>query len=249
MLLKYFMTMVKKGNLEKDKWTLLLLFLVFCPLWTYAQRDLIILRDGSERRVKIVMVKNDNTLFATDKKSSIQESIPNKDIYMIKYDKRGNVFFTENGERFSGTDDAKIPSNATAIYLLRGEEIIGYNVEMDADKVSFTKTKKEGKDASTINKSDIFLIVYPDETRELLNDFAIIRRMREEALAEKKRQEEEARLAELRSRYPKDATIKTVKNVTINVSILSETEEYVTYKKLGQKNSTVYYKHRTNIEK
>ena len=175
MLLKYFMPMVKKGNLEKDKWTLLLLFLVFCPLWTYAQRDLIILRDGSERRVKIVMVKNDNTLFATDKKSSIQESIPNKDIYMIKYDKRGNVFFTENGERFSGTDDAKIPSNATAIYLLRGEEIIGYNVEMDADKVSFTKTKKEGKDASTINKSDIFLIVYPDETRELLNDFAIIR--------------------------------------------------------------------------
>ena len=221
MLLKYFMPMVKKGNLEKDKWTLLLLFLVFCPLWTYAQRDLIILRDGSERRVKIVMVKNDNTLFATDKKSSIQESIPNKDIYMIKYDKRGNVFFTENGERFSGTDDAKIPSNATAIYLLRGEEIIGY------------------KDASTINKSDIFLIVYPDETRELLNDFAIIRRMREEALAEKKRQEEEARLAELRSRYPKDATIKTVKNVTINVSILSETEEYVTYKKLGQKNSPV----------
>ena len=167
---------------------------------------------------------------------------------MIKYDKRGNVFFTENGERISGADDAKIPSNATAIYLLRGEEIIGYNVEMDADKVSFKKTKKGDKDVATINKSEIFLIVYPDETRELLNDFATIRRMREEALAEKKRQEEEARLAELRSRYPKDATIKTVKNVTINVSILSETEEYVTYKKLGQKNSPVYHMNRTNIE-
>ena len=242
------MLMVTKRNLEKDKWALLLLFLVFCPLWANAQRDLIILRDGSERRVKIVMVRNDNTLFATDKKSSVQESVPNKDVYMIKYDKRGNVFFTENGERFSGADDAKIPSNATAIYLLKGEEIIGYNVEMDADKVSFTKTKKEGKDVSTINKSDIFLIVYPDETRELLNDFATIRRMREKALAEKKRLEEEARLAELRSRYPKDAIIKTVKNVTINVSLLSETEEYVTYKKLGQKNSPVYHMNRTNIK-
>ena len=128
------MPMERKENLVKDKWALLLLFLVFCPLLTCAQRDLIILRDGSERRVKIVMVKNDNTLFATDKKSLVQESIPNKDIYMIKYDKRGNVFFTENGERISGADDAKIPSNATAIYLLRGEEIIGYNVEMDANK-------------------------------------------------------------------------------------------------------------------
>ena len=242
------MPMVIKRNLERDKWVFLLVLLVSCPIWTYAQRDLILLRDGSERKVKIIMVKNDNTLFAIDKKSSVQESVPNKDIYMIKYDKRGNVFFTENGERISGADDAKIPSNATAIYLLRGEEIIGYNVEMDADKVSFKKTKKGDKDVATINKSEIFLIVYPDETRELLNDFAIIRRMREEALAEKKRQEEEARLAELRSRYPKDATIKTVKNVTINVSLLSETDEYVTYKKLGQKNSPVYHMNRTNIE-
>ena len=242
------MPMERKENLVKDKWALLLLFLVFCPLLTCAQRDLIILRDGSERRVKIIMVKNDNTLFAIDKKSSVQESVPNKDIYMIKYDKRGNVFFTENGERFSGADDAKIPSNATAIYLLKGEEIIGYNVEMDADKVSFTKTKKEGKDASTINKSEIFLIVYPDETREMLNDFVTVRRMREEALAEKKRLEEEARLAELRSRYPKDAMIKTVKNVAINVSLLSETDEFVTYKKANQDNSPIYHMNRANIK-
>ena len=242
------MLMVIKRNLEKDKRALLLLFLVFCPLCANAQRDLIILRDGSERKVKIIMVKNDNTVFAADKKSSVEESISNKNIYMIKYDKRGNVFFTEDGERITGTGEAKIPSNATAIYMLKGEEIICYNVEMDADKVSFTKTKKEGKDVSTINKSEIFLIVYPDETRELLNDFATIRRMREEALAEKKRQEEEARLAELRSRYPKDATIKTVKNVTINVSLLSETEEFVTYKKLGQKNSPIFHMNRTNIE-
>lgn len=173
--------------MEKDKWALLLLFLVFCPLCANAQRDLIILRDGSERKVKIIMVKNDNTVFAADKKSSIEQSISNKDIYMIKYDKRGNVFFTEDGERITGTGEAKIPSNATAIYLLKGEEIIGYNVEMDADKVSFTKSKKEGKDVSTINKSEIFLIVYPDETKDVLNDFETIRRMKEEVLAEKKK--------------------------------------------------------------
>ena len=242
------MLMERKENSGRDKWVMILLFLFFSPLVSYAQRDLIILRDGSERKVKVVMVKSDNTVFATDKKSSVEESIPNKDIYMIKYEKRGNVFFTEDGERMTGASDAKIPSNATAIYLLKGEEIIGYNVEMDADKISFTKTKKEGKDVSIVNKSEIFLIVYPDETRDVLNDFETIKRMREEALAEKKRQEEEARLAELRSRYPKDATIKTVKNVTINVSLLSEMEEFVTYKNLGQKNSPVYHMNRTNIK-
>lgn len=242
------MPMEKEVNLVKDKWALLLLFLVFCPLLTCAQRDLIILRDGSERKVKIIMVKSDNTILAADKKSSVQESVSNKDIYMIKYEKRGNVFFTEDGGRMTGSSDAKIPSNATAIYLLKGEEIVGYNVEMDADKVSFTATKKEDKNLKTISKSDIFLIVYPDKTRDVLNDFETIKRMREEALAEKKRLEEEARLAELRSRYPKDATIKTVKNVTINVSLLSETEELVTYKKLGKNNSPIYHMNRTNIE-
>ena len=242
------MPMEKKENLGRGKWVKLLLFLFFCPLWTYAHRDLIILRDGSERKVKIIMVKNDNTLFATDKKSLVQESIPNKDIYMIKYEKRGNVFFTEDGERMTGSGDAKIPSNATVIYLLKGNEIIGYNVEMNADKVFFTKSKKEGKEVSTINKSEIFLIVYPDKTKDILNDFEAIKRMREEALAEKKRQEEEARLAELRSRYPKDVTIKTVKNVTINVSLLSETEDFVTYKGVGKENSPIYHMNRTNIK-
>lgn len=230
----------------KDKWALLLVLLPCCPLGTYGQRDLILFRDGNERKVNIVMVKNEYTVFSVDE-SSVQESISNKDIYMIKYDKRGNVFFTENGERVTGTGDGKIPSNATTIYLLKGQEIVGYNVQMDTIKVLYTASKKRGKDLSSVNKSDIFLIAYPDGTKEMLNDFESIKRMREQALAEKRRKEEEARLAELRSRYPKDATIKTIKNVTISVSLLTETDELVTYKKSGQGNGPVYHMNRTNI--
>lgn len=231
----------------KDKWLLLLMFWSCCSLWSYGQKDLILLRDGSERKVKIIMVNNDATFFSVDK-SSAQESISNKDIYMIKYNKRGNVFYTEDGERLTGDGDGKIPSNATAIYLLKGQEIIGYNIEIDKVKVLFTASKKIGKDLLTINKSDIFLIAYPDGTRELMNDFEKIRRMKEEALEAKQRQEEEARLAELRSRYPKDATIRTIKNVTINVSLLTEAEEIVTYKKSEQPNGPIYCMDRTNIK-
>lgn len=236
-----------KRNMVKDKWVLLLILLSCCPLWTYGQRDLILLRDGSERKVKIIMVNNESTVFSVDE-SSGQQSISNKDIYMIKYDKRGNVFFTEDGERVTGAGDGKIPSNATTIYLLKGQEIIGYNVEMDTIKVLFTASKKRGKDLFSVNKSDIFLIAYPDGTKEMLNDFETIKRMREEALAEKRRQEEEARLAELRSRYPRNATIKTIKNVSISVSLLTETDEVVTYKKSGQGNGPIYHMNRNNIK-
>ena len=40
----------------------------------------------------------------------------------------------------------------------------------------------------------------------------------------------------------------TVKNLTINVSLLSETDEFVTYKKIDLKNSPVYQMNRTNIK-
>lgn len=241
------MQMELKRDMVKDKWVLLLMLLLCCPLWSYGQRDIILLRDGSERKVKIIMVKNESTIFSVDK-SSAQESFSNKDIYMIKYDKRGNVFFTEDGERVTGVGDGKIPTNATTIYLLKGQEIIGYNVEMDTIKVLYTTSKKRGKDLFSVNKSDIFLIAYPDGTKEMLNDFESIKRMREEALAEKRRQEEEARLAELRRRYPKDATIKTIKNISISVCLLSETDEEVTYKKSGQGNGLIYHMNRTNIK-
>lgn len=232
-------------KLGKDRWALLLILLFSCPLWTYAQRDLILLRNGSERKVKIVMVNNESTVFSSGESSS-QESIPNTDIYMIKYDKRGNVFFTEEGERITGTGDGRIPSNASAIYLLKGQEIIGFNVEMDTAKVYYTLSKKKGKDVLSIDKSDIFLISYPDDTKEMLNDFETIKRLKEEALAEKRRQA--ARLAELRSRYPKDATIKTIKNLSINISLLSESDEVVTYKKVGQENGPIYHMNRANIK-
>ena len=82
----------------------------------------------------------------------------------------------------------------------------------------------------------------------MLNDFETIKRVKEEALAEKRRQEEEARLAELRSRYPKDASIKTIKNNTIKVSLLSETEDVITYKRKEQEKGPIYHMNRTNIK-
>lgn len=242
------MKMEVKRNSIGDKILLVLLFFIISPLQSLAQRDMILLRDGSERKVKIIMVNGNHIVFATDAKSNNQETIDNSLVYMVKYDKRGNMFFMDDGERISGGGDGKIPSNATAIYLLKGEEIVGYNVEMNVSSVQYTSSKKKEKDKFSIDKSEIFLIVYPDGTKEILNDFETLRKQKEAALAEQRRLEEEARLVELRNSYPKDAIIKTIKNLTIRVSLLSEDDDKVTYKKSDQKGSPIYHMDKTNIK-
>lgn len=56
-----------------------------------AQKDMIILRSGMDDQGQVVMVSNDVTVFKNS--SGEQQEIPNRNLYMIKYDKRGNVFF------------------------------------------------------------------------------------------------------------------------------------------------------------
>ncbi len=81
-----------------------------------------------------------------------------------------------------------------------------------------------------------------------MNDFEELKRKKAEALAEKQRQEEEARLAELRRRYPRNAVISTIKGVEINVCLLSENDNVITYKKAKTKKSPIFSMDRSNIK-
>ena len=81
-----------------------------------------------------------------------------------------------------------------------------------------------------------------------MNDFEEVKRREAEALAEKQRLEEEARLVELRSRYPRNAVISTIKGIEINVCLLSEDDKVVTYKKTKTKKSPIYNMNKSNIK-
>lgn len=163
--------MVPKRDLNSGRLPWLILFFVIQPLMTLAQ-DCIIFRDGNEKQVRINMVGSETTLFVDAKqKKAKQETVDNSTIYMIKYEKRGNVFLSVDGQRFSGEGDGKIPSGASAIYLLIGDEIIAYNVTLDGGNVNFYKSKKNNAVKISIPTEKIFLIKYPDGTKDLLNDF------------------------------------------------------------------------------
>ena len=240
--------MATKELLKNSKW-ILIIMIVFAVTLHKLSHDIIILKDGTERKVKVAMVTNEKTMF-TDaaNKTALTESVDNTSVYMIKYEKRGNVFFTPDGKRITGDDDGKVPTTATVIYLLEGKEIVAYNVTLDNGEIKFNKNKKKGAEQFSIPSEIVFLIRYPDGTKDMMNSFEELKRREEEALAEKLRLEEEARLAELRSKFPKDAIVKTIKNVNIKVVLLSEDDNGVTYRKAGIKNSPIYNMDRTNIK-
>ncbi len=203
-----------------------LLLLSAYSMTVCGQHDIILLRDGKKLDVKVVMANTDNTTFISKESGTEEEqSVDNSQIYMVKYEKRGNVFYTENGEKYSGEGDGKIPSKADAIYLLDGKEIIAYNISMDTECVIYQPTDKKKASKQSIPKDDIFMICYRDGTREVINDFETVkqRKLAEEEKA--KKEEEERRLAEWRKNFPKKAILVTLADKSYTILLTNEDED------------------------
>ena len=154
----------------------LILFMVsLCVLPSNAQRDVIIKRDATEMNVKIIRMAPNETVYKLDeKKKSAELLIDNSEIYMIKYEKRGNVFFSENGETFLGKEQ-KLPRDAHIIYLKAGAEIVAYELEMDTENIKYKNVKKKNVEKIKIPKKNVFMIKYPDGTKDVLSEFQSIR--------------------------------------------------------------------------
>lgn len=225
----------------------LIIVLLLLGQTVLAQKDLIIFRDGTECQARVTMVNSDNTYYSMGK-GGREESKPNTSIYMIKYEKRGNVFFTEQGEWYSSQDGQKTPRGATLIYLLEGKELIGYNLTMDASNVCFTLTSKSNNPITYIPKGKIFIIKYPDGTKDMLNDFESVRQLKEKIVLEEQRQEEERLRQEQAKRLPREVTITTNSNIVIKAELLAEEDDVIKYKKKNVRTSPVYTMKKVNIK-
>lgn len=148
--------------------SLLMLFYLIHNL--LAQKDVIIRRDGFQFKCCIVQVGTTETMYRENSsKKKAMLLINNKDIYMIKYDKRGNVFFTPSGEHYSGNTNKKISKDATLIYLCEGQEIVAYDLEVLPNQILYKEKKGKKVPPRTIPRDKIFLVNYPDGTRDILN--------------------------------------------------------------------------------
>ena len=225
-------------------------------------QDAIIFRDGRVKSVKIIQTNNDKTLFKeSGNKNASEEFVENTKVFMLKFKTRGNVVFNANGERILTTSEhTGIPKDAIVVYYKDGREVPAYNLTMDASVVSF-KTSKKAKDRPIFSpKSEVFMIRYPDGTRDILTNLAVAEQLQRE------REEEEARLKAQReaevadsikaadieeaasTTNPKKATIVTKKGVRMKVWVCSDTATMVSYKKVNSAKAAIFNMSKAKIK-
>lgn len=225
-------------------------------------QDAIIFRDGRVKSVKIIQTNNDKTLFKeSGNKNATEEYVENTKVFMLKFKTRGNVVFNANGERILTTSEhTEIPKDAIVVYYKDGREVPAYNLTMDASVVSF-KTSKRAKDRPIFSpKSEVFMIRYPDGTRDILTNLAVAEQQQRE------REAEEARLKAQRevevadsikaaaieeaasATNPKKATIVTKKGVRMKVWVCSDTATMVSYKKVNSAKAAIFNMSKAKIK-
>ena len=225
-------------------------------------QDAIIFRDGRVKSVKIIQTNNDKTLFKeSGNKNATEEYVENTKVFMLKFKTRGNVVFNANGERILTTSEhTEIPKDAIVVYYKDGREVPAYNLTMDASVVSF-KTSKRAKDRPIFSpKSEVFMIRYPDGTRDILTNLAVAEQQQRE------REAEEARLKAQRevevadsikaaaieeaasATNPKKATIVTKKGVRMKVWVCSDTPTMVSYKKVNSAKAAIFNMSKAKIK-
>lgn len=231
-------------------------------LGLYAQ-DAIIYRDGRVKEVKIIQTNNDKTLFKeAGNKHAAEEYVDNKQVFMLKFKTRGNVVFNANGERILATSERiQIPKDAIVVYYKDGREVPAYNLTMDANVVSFKPNKKAKYRPIYSAKSEVFMIRYPDGTRDILTNLAV------EEQRQREREAEEARLKAQREAVvadsikqatveaaasetnPKKATIITKKGMRMKVWVCSETDSMVSYKKTNSSKAAIFNMSKAKIKR
>lgn len=227
----------------------------------YAQ-DAIIFRDGRVKSVKIIQTNNDKTLFReSGNKKAPEEYVENTKVFMLKFKTRGNVVFNSNGERILATSEpTQIPKDAVVVYYKDGREVPAYNLTMDANVISF-KTDKKTKDRPVFSpKSDVFMIRYPDGTRDILTNLAVEEQRQRERETEEERlkAQREAEVADsikaaateeaASATNPKKATIVTKKGVRMKVWVCSDTPTMVSYKKVNSAKAPVFNMSKAKIK-
>lgn len=230
-------------------------------LGLYAQ-DAIIYRDGRVKEVKIIQTNNDKTLFKeAGNKHAAEDYVNNKQVFMLKFKTRGNVVFNANGERILTTSERiQIPKDAIVVYYKDGREVPAYNLTMDANVVSFKPNKKAKYRPIYSAKSEVFMIRYPDGTRDILTNLAV------EEQRQREREAEEARLKAQREAVvadsikqvtveaaasatnPKKATIITKKGMRMKVWVCSETDSMVSYKKTNSSKAAIFNMSKAKIK-
>jgi len=208
--------------------------------------DVIVKHDGSEIMGNVTLVTDKITVYkSTDSNIPDDFTIDNEDIYMIKFSDRGNMFINEYGKMFFDDGDGKIPDDATAIYLARGEEIIAYNMTKNSQNVKFSLSKNSN-DFMTYPINEVFMIKYPNMANEIVTEFIKNETKTSTNTPIGLPQEEFVELSE--AKPAQEYIIKTLKNATIRALVVYGNETFVSYYRKEAPKGPLYRMNRSNMK-
>lgn len=146
-------------------------------------RDVVILRDGDIFEAKVNQISAKSLIFQNFTNGVKSDQYPLSEVYMVKYAKRGNVYFMPDGRRMTG-EDQTIDYTASIIYTVDYKEIQAFDIVMNIGTVSYLKKKPTKKDRYpsryTIDAANVFMIIYPDGTKEILSDLSSIEKRQDD---------------------------------------------------------------------
>lgn len=179
----------------------------------------------------------------TDEENAPEMVCDNEDIYMIKFAERGNQFFLQSGDFFFGPDNKDIPEDAIILYLLKGEEIIAYDVTSADQSFKYYLSPKR-TDLRTIPKSEVFIIKYPNRPNEIVTPIT----RQSEVVSPKKFPLPEDKFVELKEGKPaQEYVIRTTRNITIRAMVVYECDAFVSYYRKESPRAPLYRISRENI--
>lgn len=179
---------------------LTIIFSFYIPAMAAAQEDLMIFRDGSEKRAKVIQVADKRITYKLSEKKKTQEMYANpKDVYMIHFKERGNVYITPEGKRITG-ENRKNDKDADLIYLIKGKEIQAYNLQVLEYIITYLDERPKKKHfipSNSISKDEVFMIKYKDGTKDMITDISNGQNDTEVNTNEEPKQEEQVKENEL----------------------------------------------------
>ena len=144
--------------------------------WANAQ-DMMLLRNGDEIQCKVNMISNGIVSY---QENGTRAQMSTAQLYMIKYEKRGNAFFNTKGESNydSESSSTKLSKKDIVIYLCDGGEVIASEVKVSSENVYYKASNKKvwsaftdllpikkSGDWNSLSKETVFLIRYFDGSR------------------------------------------------------------------------------------
>lgn len=216
-------------------------------------QDMILLRSGEEINCKIEIINNEAIIYQI---KGTKGQVTKQDIYMIKYEKRGDEFFKPNGDLlYKQSSSVRQSRNEMALYLCRGAEIMCTDVNITEESVFYKPADKKGvkltkrsKDSwLCLPKEDVFLIKYPDGIREIItniNDETIPN----VSIGQQTRIKHPFIPINSDPRFPCPAEIIGSNGKTLDVIIYDLEREYVHYRQKEWQDGPVFRMKRSNIK-